>query len=123
MKKLVAMTLALVALAGFADLGVAQQKGKEKSQPAGVETKQPATGEKTIDKASPKLITGEIRQINEKERTFTLVSKGKEYSFTFQKIEGPLKVGAVVDVTYTGTLGGSTPARSISLNSSRSNIY
>jgi hypothetical protein len=122
MKKLATVTLALIALVDFADLGIAQQKGKEKSQPTGVETKQPATGEKTVDKASPKLMTGTVTQVNEKERTFTLVSKGKEYRFTFQKLEWPLKVGAVVDVTYTGTLGGSKPVESINLNSSRSNI-
>ena len=123
MKKLATVTLALVALVAFADLGVAQQKGKEKSQPTGVETKQPATGEKTVDKASPKLMTGKVTQVNEKERTFTLVAKGKEYRFTYLKIEWPLKVGEVVDVTYTGTPGGPKPAEASNLNSSRSNIY
>jgi len=44
MKKLLTLAVALVALAAFADLGVAQQKGEERSRPTGVEMKQPATG-------------------------------------------------------------------------------
>jgi hypothetical protein len=79
---------------------------------------------RTVDKASPKLITGKVSQVDPKTRTFTLQAKGKEYRFTFQKIEMELpKVGAIVDVTYTGVLGGAEPAQSINLNSSRSNIY
>jgi hypothetical protein len=40
--------------------------------------------------------------------------------FTFQKLEG-LKVGAVVDITYTGTLGGPRPVMASNLNLSKSN--
>jgi hypothetical protein len=52
-----------------------------------------------------------ITRINDKE---------KEYRFTFQKIEG-FKAGSVVDVTYTGALGGPKPAMASNLNLSKSN--
>jgi hypothetical protein len=61
-----------------------------------------------------------ITQINEKDKTFTAAAAGgKEYRFAFQKIEG-VKVGSVVDVTYTGTLGGPKPAMASNLNLSKS---
>jgi hypothetical protein len=63
-----------------------------------------------------------ITQINEKDRVFTAkAADGKEYRFTYQKMEG-MKVGSVVDVTYTGTLGGPKPAMASNLNLSKSNI-
>jgi hypothetical protein len=63
-----------------------------------------------------------ITQINENDKVFTAkAADGKEYRFTFQKIEG-WKVGSVVDVTYTGTLGGPKPAMASNLNLSKSNI-
>lgn len=40
MKKLLTVVLGLVVLAAFADLGVAQQKGKQESPPTRIETKQ-----------------------------------------------------------------------------------
>src|SRR5450759_3000829 len=62
-----------------------------------------------------------ITQINDKCKIFTAAAAdGKEYRFTFQKIEG-WKVGSVVDVTYTGTLGGPKPAMASNLNLSKSN--
>ena len=72
--------------------------------------------------ASPKLITGKVSQVDPKTRTYTLQAKGKEYKFAFEGWNAA-KVGAVVDVTYTGTLSGSEPCESINLNSSKSNIY
>jgi hypothetical protein len=76
-------------------------------------------------KASPQLITGKVSQVDPKTMTFTLKGKGKMtgYKFFFPKTGGPPKVGDIVEVTYTGTLGGAKPAQSINLNSSRSNIY
>ncbi len=61
------------------------------------------------------------KEINEKPKIFTAVAAdGKEYRFTFQKLEG-LKVGAVVGITYTGTLGGPKPVMASNLNLSKSN--
>ena len=62
-----------------------------------------------------------IKEINEKDKIFIAVAAdGKEYRFAFQKLEG-VKVGSVVDVTYTGTLGGPKPAMASNLNLSKSN--
>jgi hypothetical protein len=63
-----------------------------------------------------------IKEINEKDKVFTATAPdGKEYRFTFQKMEG-MKVGSVVDVTYSGSLNGPNPARASNLNLSKSNI-
>jgi hypothetical protein len=110
MKKLLTMALALIVLAAVPSLSVAQKAAEKK----------PTVGEKHIDKPSPKLMTGKITQVNEQEKTFTIVAKGKEYKFTFQKIEFPYKVGEIIDVTYTENPGG--PMEATNLNSSRSNI-
>jgi hypothetical protein len=56
MKKLLTLALVLVALTAFAGVGVAQQNDKQKSLPKGIETKQPAAGEKKLHKgATPQL--------------------------------------------------------------------
>ena len=81
----------------------------------------PAAAERRVDKSSPQLMTGKVTQVDAKAKTFTIMSKGKEYRFTFQKIEALPKVGAVVDVTYSGTPDG--PMEAINLNSSKSNVY
>jgi hypothetical protein len=109
MKKLAA-ALVFVALASFA---VADRKPTPKPTEG-----QARTGYSTT-KANIKNLR--IKEINEKDKIFTAVAAdGKEYRFTFQKIEG-LKVGSVVDVTYTGTLGGPKPAMASNLNLSKSN--
>jgi hypothetical protein len=109
MKKLAA-ALVFVALASSA---VADRKPTPKP------TEAPA---RTRDSAAMSSIRNlKITRISDKDKTFTAAAAdGKEYRFTFQKIEG-LKVGSVVDVTYTGTLGGPKPAEAINLNSSKSN--
>jgi hypothetical protein len=83
------------------------------------------SSERTVDQTSPKLITGKVSQVEPKTGTFTLKGKGKmpAYKFFFPKGGAQPKVGDIVDVTYTGTLGGSKPLKAINLNSSRSNIY
>ena len=63
-----------------------------------------------------------IKAINEKDKVFTATAAdGKEYRFAFQKMDG-MKVGSVVDVTYTGSLNGPSPARASNLNLSKSII-
>jgi hypothetical protein len=111
MKKLLTLALALIVLIAFTGLSVAQK----------AEQRKPTVGEKRIDKPSPKLMTGKVIQVNEKEKTFTVVAKGKEYKFVFQKIEALPKIGEIIDVTYTENPGG--PMEATNLNSSRSNIY
>ncbi len=111
MQKLLTLALALSVLIASTGLSIAQQPKEKK----------PAGEEKKMDKHSPKLMTGKVTQVDVKARTFTVVAKGKEYRFTFQKIEAAPKIGDIVDVTYTESTGG--PMEAINLNSSRSNIY
>ena len=120
MKKLLTLVLALATLAVFSGLGVAQQKGVEKSRPTGVEMKPSAAGEKTVDKASPKLMTGKVLEI-QAGKTFTVMSNGKVVTFNAAKLKALPKVGEIIDITYTQTPGG--PMEAINLNSSKSNIY
>ena len=81
------------------------------------------TSARTKDSAAMSSIRNlKIKEINTRDKVFTAVAAdGKEYKFTFRKIEG-VKVGSVVDVTYTGTLGGPKPAMASNLNLSKSNI-
>ena len=110
MKKLAAL-LVFVSLAAPA---VADRKPTPKPTEAPARTKDSAT--------MSSIRNLKIKEINAKDKVFTAVAAdGKEYRFTFQKIEG-WKVGAVVDVTYTGTLGGPKPAMASNLNLSKSNI-
>ncbi len=71
-----------------------------------------------------KKITGKVTQVDTypTKKTFTIVAKGQPYTFSAAGLKALPKVGEVVDVEYTGT-GGLLAAKSISLNSSRSNIY
>jgi hypothetical protein len=75
MKKSLTLALALVALAVFAGLGVAQQKDKQKKPPTGVETKQPTTGE---DADAKKRVSEAIASsiVTRKGVAFPIVAKG-----------------------------------------------
>jgi hypothetical protein len=76
----------------------------------------------TYDKASPKLLTGKVTEVNSQAKTFTVIAKGKSVVFSGAKLTKLPSVGQVVDITYTETPGGG-PLDSTNLNSSRSNIY
>ena len=109
MKRLAAI-LAFVSFAGFA---FADKKP----------TPRPAEGSARTGYSTTKsnIKNLRIKEINDKDKIFTAVAAdGKEHRFSFQKIEG-VKVGSVVDVTYTGTLGGPKPAMASNLNLSKSN--
>jgi FKBP-type peptidyl-prolyl cis-trans isomerase len=62
---------------------------------------------------------GKVSQVGR--GSFTLTAKGKQYKFLSPKGGAPPKVGQVVDVTYTGTLGGAEPPQATTVISSRSN--
>lgn len=106
MKRLLTIVLTISVLAAFSGLAIAQQAGEKK----------------TIDKASPKLITGKVMSVDPKAKTFTILSKGKEITLGASKLKTLPKTGEVIDVTYTDN-SGPMEAKSINLNSSRSNIY
>ena len=108
MKKLLTLTLALVALAAFSGLGVAQQKTEEKHQPTGVEMKQPATGEKKMDKASPQLIKVKVLKVNESAKTFTVMVKGKEKTLNAPDLKSLPKAGDIIEITVSDAGGGGT---------------
>ena len=106
MKKLLTLALALVALAAFSGLSAAQQKGEQKSRPEGVEMEQPATGEKeTVDKASPKLMTGEVTGrvtgIDPTAKTFTVMVQGRAITFSAAKLNKLPTVEENIDITFT----------------------
>ena len=105
---------AVLVFASLASVAVADKKPTPKPTAAPARAKDSA--------AMSSIRNMRITQINEKDKVFTAAAPdGKEYRFTFQKIEG-WKVGSVVDVTYTGTLGGPKPAMASNLNLSKSNI-
>jgi len=104
--------LALVAVALLAGLGEAQKSIQEKKQ---------ATEK---HKSTPRgMVTGKVTQVDSKEKTFTLVAKGKTYRFVLEKATQLPKVDTTIDVTYEGTPDDSKPlaAKAIQLNTSRSN--
>ncbi len=108
MKKLLPLTLALVALAAFSGLSVAQQKTEEKRQPTGGEMKQPATGEKKMDKASPQLMKVKVLKVNKSAKTFTVMVKGKENTLTAPDLEWLPKAGDIIEITVSDAGGGGT---------------
>jgi len=104
MKKLLTLALAFVVLGVFASLGVAQQKA------FGAETQHLYLK-----------MTGKVTQVNEKANTFTVMAKGKPFTFGSKSLKVLPKVGEVIDVTYTENPGG--PMEAVNLNSSKSNVY
>lgn len=124
MKKVLTVTLALVALAAFSDSAVAQQKGTQNSPPTGVETKQPSAAPNNSAHATEKM-TGKVTKLDEKAKTFTVMANGEEVTFSAAGLKAPLpKVGAIIDITYTRAPGGRLECNSItdSHNSTRSNV-
>lgn len=71
-------------------------------------------------------ITGKVTQVDEGAKTFTVMAKGKPFTFDASEMKALPKVGEIIDITYTKTKNGTNgegPMKSISLNSSRSNVY
>lgn len=123
MKNGLTATLTLVALAAFSDLAVSQQKEAQKSPPAGAATTQASAAARNSGHAVEQLMTGKVIKVNAKAKSFTVVSKGKQFTFSAADLKGPLpEVGKIMDITYHETTPGG-PLQSIALNSSRSNIY
>ena len=73
--------------------------------------------QKKIDKASPELtMTGKV--VKAGGNSFTIEARGKQHTFVANNFTMP-KVGAMIDVTYTGTPGG--PMQATTVKSSKSN--
>jgi hypothetical protein len=63
-----------------------------------------------------------VTLVDEGAKTFTVMAKGKPFTFDASELKALPKVGEIIDITYTQTTPGG-PMKSINLNSSRSNVY
>ena len=133
MKRWLTFTLTLAVLMTFTKLA-AEQKAANPKSPAtgptqysqdslrkGVPPSPPPP--RPIDPKGLKLMTGKVTQVNPTAKTFTVMAKGKSVTFIAQA-PGELtllKVGQILDITYTQTPGG--PMKAITTNTSKSNNY
>lgn len=81
---------------------------EQKSQPTGVEKKQPATGEKKMDKASPQLMKVKVLEVNEKAKTFKVMVKGKEKTLNAPDLKSLPKAGDIIEIAVSDAGGGCT---------------
>jgi hypothetical protein len=103
----IALTLALMFRASH--VAVAAEKAATPAAPAAA---------KKTDKASPELMmTGKVTKVGG--NSFTIEARGKQYTFVANNFKTMPKVGAMIDVTYTGTPGG--PMQATTVKSSKSN--
>jgi hypothetical protein len=123
MKNGLTVTLTLVALTALFNPAFAQQKETPKSPPAGAATTQPSAAAKNSGHATEQLMTGKVITVDPKAKSFTVISKGKQFTFSAAELKAPLpEVGKIIDIKYHQTTPGG-PLKSIALNSSRSNVY
>ena len=135
MKSVLTTTLVLVALSVFADAARARPSDPPASgapattAPSGAQARATVKSSKSnssdraaVDQAARQSITGKVLKVDAAAKTFTILAHGKELIFSAAKLELPLpEIGAIIDISYTQSPGG--PMESISLNSSRSNVY
>jgi hypothetical protein len=62
-----------------------------------------------------------VTQANDKDKTFTVMSKGKSVTFSAAKLRALPKVGEIIDITYTQNPG--RPMAATTINTSKSNTY
>jgi hypothetical protein len=98
-----ALTLALLSLPAFC---AAQQRGEDMRQ---------------AGKASPKLMTGKVTQVDASAKSFTIVAGGKSATFSAARLKALPAIGDVVDVTYVVTPGGAMEASNLDLSKSNVN--
>ncbi len=130
MKKLLTLAVALVALAVFPGLSVAQQKAEERSRPTGVEMNQPAPGERMkaggrycsncyvckCNTGSAGCLCDSI-VMNMDNTTKTLSVKRKDgaiITLDASKLTAPPKVGQTVHVQYAD-VGGKPVVQSVAV--------
>lgn len=123
MKNTSAVTFVLMAFVVSSGSVFAEQKEKQKSPSTAAPTTPPAASAKNSGHATEQVMTGKVIKVDAKAKSFTVVSKGKQVTFSAAEQKGPLpEVGKILDITYHQTTPGG-PLQSIALNSSRSNIY
>lgn len=54
-----------------------------------------------------------VTQANDKDKTFTVMSKGKSVKFSAAKLKALPKVGEIIDITYTQNPGGPMEATTV----------
>ena len=101
MKKLLSLALALIAVAVFTGLGVAEQTGGER--------KAPTQGEPSK--------CGTVTNVNHKAKTFTIKATGKEVTFDASQMKTLPNLGDTVVVTYRGS---GDPLKGLNVSKSKS---
>ena len=112
------LALMLALIFGASSVVVAKEPiggpgGTERMRPSGpaapgIEMKQPATGEKTVDKASPQLMKVKVLKVNESAKTFTVMVKGEEKTLNVPDLRSLPKPGDIIEITVSNAGGGGT---------------
>ena len=88
---------------------------------AGTAAAQGGMEKRAVEKATPILMKScKVTKVDGTAKTFTVVTEGKEFTFSGAKLRSLPTVGQVLDVTYNQTGGGLLEASN--LNLSKSNI-
>ena len=106
MKKVMSLILGVAVFAAFSVLFAAEPEAKSTESKSA----------QTMEKASPSVITGKITHIDKVGQTFLIVSNGKKYRFSYEKIEWNYRVGQIVDVNYVVSPGGQMQATNLNLS-------
>lgn len=112
MKKLLTSTLGVVVLLASTDLGGAQQKGVEKSQPTDIEMRQ---GKGPPQDGSSKC--GTVTNINPRTKTLTIRADGKEVNFDASAMKSLPRLGDTVVVNYVP--GSGDPLKGLNVSKSK----
>jgi hypothetical protein len=125
MKKLLTLVLVLAVMATFGGLASAGPQPSATPKPLATTVRSGKSNSDnratTVNGTKSNTYRGKVLQIDPKTRIFVLHGEGVTYKFVLPKGGAQPKVGAVVDVTYTGALGGAEPAQATTVSGSRSN--
>lgn len=121
MKNALTAALVFVTLAAFSGPAFAGQKETPKTPPPGAAATQTSAPARNSGHATEQLMTGKVVKVDAKTRSFTVISKGKEVTFSAEKLSALPKVGEILDISYSQTPGERIKATTI--NTSKSNHY
>jgi hypothetical protein len=108
MKTVMSLFLGAALVVAFSTMPAAEPTKSTKDDPS----------QQTMEKTSPKLMTGKITHVDKNGQTFLIVSNGKQYRFSYGNIERIYKVGQIVDVNYVVNPGGQMEATNLTLSKS-----
>ena len=96
---------------------------EQKSQPAGVEKKQPATGEKEAVKGKAAIykhkMTAKVTGVDPTAKTFTVMIQGKAITFSAAELSNLPTVGKMINITYAWNPGEPPMATSTTVSGSK----